>query len=74
MSECPNQSDITELTAAVKVLAEKIELVVTNHQQVVRWLLIVVCVIALGRSAIDLGKDFFDKTAGAPIALAEENR
>jgi len=58
MSECPMSPDVESLTASIKVLAEKIDLLVIQHQTVVRWLLIVVCVIALGRSAIDLGEKF----------------
>lgn len=65
MSDCPNQSDLSELTGAVKVLAEKIDLLVHNHQQVVRWLLVVVCVIALGRSGIDVVKDWVEKPVRA---------
>ena len=65
MSECPNQPDLTEMVTAVKVLAEKIDLLVSQYQQIVRWLLIVVCIIALGRSGIDVARDLISKNVQA---------
>ena len=67
MSETPNE--LSEMTTAIKVLAEKIDLLVTQYQQIVRWLLIVVCVIALGRSGFDTVKDMLSKGAQAQEIL-----
>lgn len=56
LTECPMEPELTELAGAIRVLAEKVETLVHSQREVTRWLLVVVCVIALGRSAIDLGK------------------
>lgn len=64
---CPASPDIQALAGSINILAERIEVLTNNFQNVVRWLLIVVCVIALGRSAIDLGRDFF-----VPPVIGEE--
>lgn len=53
------EEDVRNLTAAIAVLASKVDTLIAMNRDIIRWLLIVVCVIALGRSAIDLGKAFF---------------
>lgn len=68
MYDCPVRPDMEALTGALKLLTEKIDNLVTIYRDIVRWLLIVVCIIALGRSAIDLGRDFFK---GSPAHAVE---
>lgn len=70
--DCPLIPEITELTVLTKVLIERIDTLVSLHRDVIKWLLIVVCVIALGRSGIDLAKNLFNGTHTA--AIAEEGR
>lgn len=62
MADCPMQPDLNKLTNSVQLLAGKVDSLLDLHKWVIKWLLIVVCVIALGRSAIDLGKDWFSAT------------
>jgi len=56
---CPASPDIEGLTSTIRVLTEKIDTLIQLNRDIIRWLLIVVCVIALGRSAFDFGKDIF---------------
>lgn len=48
--------DVSELSASVKLLAERIENLIALNRDVIRWLLIVVCVIALGRGLLDISQ------------------
>lgn len=58
MEEDGNRS-LQELRGAIEVLGEKVDTLVSLHRDMIKWLLIVVCVIALGRSAFDLLGTFF---------------
>ena len=58
-SRCPLGPEITENTASIKVLVEKIETLIQLNRDIIKWLLVVVCVIALGRSALDVGRELF---------------
>ncbi len=49
--------EIVDLTSNIKLLSEKVDALITLNRDVIKWLLIVVSLIALGRSAIDIGKD-----------------
>lgn len=69
--KCPAQPDLGDLTGALHVLAEKIDHLIKLHRDIIRWLLVVVCVIALGRSAIDVGEKLVNQ-AVAEINLEEE--
>lgn len=42
---------------SIELLSEKIEQLCRLHERVIKWLLIVVCAIALGRAALDLVQD-----------------
>lgn len=65
---CPAQPDISELTGAIKVLVEKTDTLIQLNRDIIKWLLIVVCIIALGRSAFDVGKDILAHTTGKAVA------
>lgn len=53
--DCPMKPDIEELIGSIKLLAKEVQTLAELQKHVTRWLLVVVCVIALGRSALDLG-------------------
>ena len=55
--QCPIVPEVGELTSSIKVLCEKTDTLITLNRDIIKWLLIVVCIIALGRSAFDVGKD-----------------
>lgn len=57
MAECPSQPDIHSLTNAINLLVEKTDMLISMNREIIRWLLIVVCVIALGKSALDVGRE-----------------
>lgn len=50
--------EIQELKSSIEVLVERIDVLNVLIHNIIRWLIIVVCIIALGRSAIDLIKQF----------------
>ncbi len=54
--ECPMAPDIERLITSIQLMAEKVDNLIKFQRDVTKWLLVVVCVIALGRSALDLGK------------------
>jgi len=62
---CSGQPELNKLTASIDLLSQKIEQLLDLHRVIIRWLLVVVCVIALGRSAIDLGHGFLKDVASA---------
>lgn len=62
----PEFEDIGHVAGAVRALAveirsqtDEIKTLVTLHRSVIKWLLIVVCVIALGNKAAELAGQFF---------------
>lgn len=59
-----------KLSASIDLLSQRVDTLIALNRDVVKWLLIVVCVIALGRSAIDLIKDGLDP-APAEAAFGE---
>lgn len=59
--------DLDGVTKAILVLTEKIDTLIQLNRDIIKWLLIVVCIIALGRSAMDLGKDMFMSKAHAQV-------
>jgi len=58
---------LKEIADGTKANAEAIKTLVTLYRESFRWLLIVVCVIALGNKAVDLAKDIW----GPPQLQAE---
>jgi len=62
------QPELSELTGAIKVLVEKTDTLIQLNRDIIKWLLIVVCIIALGRSAFDVGKDIFAHTMNKAVA------
>lgn len=47
---------MTDIAEAVKTNAEEIKVLSGYHRDMIRWLLGVVCIIALGNKALDLAK------------------
>jgi hypothetical protein len=66
--DCPLAPDIDALVGSVKILAEKVDQLVSHNKEIVRVLMIVVCIIALGRGALDIGREIFGHTATAAVA------
>ena len=60
---CPAEAELRELTGSVKVLVQKVDNLIALNRDIIKWLLIVVCIIALGRSAFDLSRDLFEHVA-----------
>lgn len=54
-----DHSLLQEIAEGTKANAEAIKTLVTLYREGFRWLLIVVCVIALGNKAVDLAKDLW---------------
>lgn len=50
-----DQDKLDDLTNAIKGLSITVETLNHNHREMTRWLLIVVCVIALGKEIISIG-------------------
>lgn len=50
---------LTGIAEGTKANTEAIKTLTTYHREMTRWLLIVVCVIALGNKAVDLAKDLW---------------
>ena len=70
--EWPCQYDhtlLTEIAEGTKANSEAIKTLVTLYREGFRWLLIVVCVIALGNKAVDVVKDLW-----APGQVRAEDR
>jgi hypothetical protein len=70
--EFPCQYDhnlLVEVAEGTKANAEAIKTLVTLYREGFRWLLVVVCVIALGNKAVDLAKDLW-----APGQLQAEDK
>ena len=66
--KCPLAPEIEALTTSISLLVQKTDNLISLNRDIIRWLLIVVCVIALGRSALDVGKDFFTKGISNAVA------
>ncbi len=60
--DCDVDKELKSLEASVNQLSERIDVLNSLIQNIIKWLIIVVCIIALGRSAIDLGEQFFKGT------------
>lgn len=69
---CPAAPDIESLTSTIKVLTEKIDTLISLNRDIIKWLLIVVCVIALGRSAFDVSKELLGGKAHAQAIEAHK--
>jgi len=69
---CPYQPELDALTGSVRLLAGKVDRLLELHRWIIRWLLIVVCVIALGRSALDIAKEWLAQNDVPQSAFAEE--
>lgn len=67
---CTAAPDIESLTSTIKVLTEKIDTLIALNRDIIKWLLIVVCVIALGRSAFDVSKELLGSKAHAQAVEA----
>jgi hypothetical protein len=52
-------AEISSLTTSVKLLTDRVDHLIQLNRDIIKWLLIVVCVIAVGRGSIDLLKDFY---------------
>jgi hypothetical protein len=61
---CPVAPDLKELTTSITLLVQKTDNLISLNRDIIRWLLVVVCVIALGRSAFDATKEIFKVTQG----------
>ena len=59
---------VSTLTTSIEVLVAKMDTLIQMNRDVIRWLLIVVCIIALGRSAFDVGKDILAHTMSKAVA------
>lgn len=75
---CPLGPDVNAFTLSIEKLNERINSMIALqselliwHKQVIRWLLGVVCIIALGKSAIDFGRDILAKEVPAAHAITE---
>lgn len=66
--QCPASLDVESLTSTIRVLTEKIDTLIQLNRDIIKWLLVVVCIIALGRSAFDVGKDIFAHTMSRAVA------
>ncbi len=60
---------LIEVAEGTKANSEAIKTLVTLYREGFRWLLVVVCVIALGNKAVDLAKDLW-----APGQLRAESK
>ena len=63
-SPCPIAPE--KLISLMEVLVNKVDTLINLHRDIIRWMLIVICVIALGRSAFDVGREIFVKGIVAP--------
>ena len=61
---------IERLIAATKANGAKIDSLTTQHNQIVKYLLIVVCVIALGAKLVEMANDIY----GHNVTLKAEDR
>lgn len=52
--KCSAQEDISQLCKDIQVLSAQTESLVKLHDRVIKYLLAVVCVIALGRALLDI--------------------
>lgn len=75
MTEGCKSNDVCDVADAVRSLAleikgqnEEIKTLVYLHRSIIKWLLVVVCVIALGNKAAEIVNDFFIKS---PTAVAQ---
>lgn len=68
----PEGCDLEGVTQAILVLTEKVDTLIQLNREIIKWLLIVVCVIALGRSALDVGKDLLGAKAHAQMVEAHK--
>lgn len=50
-----DQEKLDDLTNAIKGLSITVDTLNHNHREMTRWLLVVVCVIALGKEIISIG-------------------
>ncbi len=51
----------TSNATAIEKLTTAIETLTHSHREMTRWLLIVVCVIALGNKVVEFAKDVWDE-------------
>jgi len=59
-SYCGFDNDqIERLISATQANGAKIDNLATQHNQVIRWLLIVVCIIALGAKLVEMARDIY---------------
>jgi len=61
--ECPMGPDITRLSQSIELLVERMDSLIQLNRDIIRWLLVVVCIIALGRGALDVGNELLTKAA-----------
>lgn len=54
-----DHDQIERLIAATEANGAKIDGLATQYNQIIKWLLIVVCVIALGAKLVEMGKDLW---------------
>lgn len=64
ISNCSFDNDqIERLVSATERIGEKMDIITAQHKDIVRWLLIVVCAIALGQRLTDAAKDIWGSQA-----------
>lgn len=71
--ECPVSNDhISKLSAAIDGLSQKVESLHTSQKEIIRYLLVVVCVIALGRTLIETLQTAFAHKSAQAQTLSKE--
>lgn len=68
MTECPNQPDLQELKEAVASLVVEIKAMIKSLDMNMKYMLICLCIIALGRTAVDLGERLFLRSPSSAVA------
>lgn len=63
MSDCPNQPDLNDIKESLKLLAQTVGELAQSQKTILKYILVCICIIALGRTGIDLGKELLGKTA-----------
>lgn len=65
MERCP-------IEPSIEGIDKKIDVLIELHRYVIKWLVICVCVIAMGTKAIDSLKELFGHTPAATAAEVEQ--
>lgn len=63
-----NHAEMSEIKDNLNTLTQSIQVLTTYYREMTRWLLIVVCVIALGKETLSLAKSLWTQNASAEQA------